>query len=81
VDIPIVAAGGITTIDDCMEFLVTGASAVQVGTAHFFRPTAAMEILDQLPAALQQLGARTIPEVVATLECPAGKPLVKTKAI
>ena len=81
VDVPIVAAGGITTIDDCMEFLVTGASAVQVGTAHFFRPTAAMEILDQLPAALQELGARTIPEVVATLKFPGRQPLVESKAI
>ena len=35
VRVPIVAAGGIASIDDCMEFLVTGASAIQVGTANF----------------------------------------------
>jgi dihydroorotate dehydrogenase (NAD+) catalytic subunit len=70
VDIPIVAAGGITTLDDCMEFLVTGARAIQVGTAHFFRPQAAIEILDQLPAALAELGARSLLEVVGTLRVP-----------
>ena len=49
VKIPLVGIGGIATIDDVMEFLVAGATAVQVGTANFYRPTAAIEILDALP--------------------------------
>ena len=59
--------GGIATIDDCMDFLVAGASAVQVGTANFYRPTAALEILDTLPEALRFLGAASVGEVVGTL--------------
>jgi dihydroorotate dehydrogenase (NAD+) catalytic subunit len=72
VKIPLVGIGGIAGIDDCMEFLVAGASAVQVGTANFYRPTAALEILDALPEALRSLGAASVGEVVGTLE--AGLP-------
>ncbi len=45
VSIPIVGVGGIATIDDAMEFFITGATAIQVGTANFFRPTASIEIV------------------------------------
>ena len=66
VSIPVVAAGGITTVDDAMEFFVVGASAIQVGTASFYRPSAAWEILDALPRALMELGARSLREIVGT---------------
>ena len=68
VKIPLVGIGGIASIDDCMEFLVAGASAVQVGTANFYRPTAALEILDALPEALRFLGAASVGDVVGTLQ-------------
>jgi dihydroorotate dehydrogenase (NAD+) catalytic subunit len=67
VSVPVIGVGGIATIDDVMEFLVTGASAVQVGTANFYRPAATMEILDQLPGAIRQLGATSAREVVGVL--------------
>ena len=67
VKIPVIGIGGIETIDDAMEFFVTGASAVQVGTANFYKPTATMRILDALPAALAKLGAKTVAEIVGTL--------------
>jgi dihydroorotate dehydrogenase (NAD+) catalytic subunit len=70
VKIPVVGIGGIATLDDVMEFLVAGASAVQVGTANFYRPQASIEILDGLPAALAELGAASVRDVVATLELP-----------
>jgi dihydroorotate dehydrogenase (NAD+) catalytic subunit len=66
VNVPVVGIGGIANIDDAMEFLVAGASAVQVGTANYYRPRASMEILDALPAALAELGARTVRDVVGT---------------
>jgi dihydroorotate dehydrogenase (NAD+) catalytic subunit len=65
---PLVGVGGIATIDDVMEFLVAGATAVQVGTANFYNPKASIEILDALPAALAELGANSVGEVVGTLE-------------
>ena len=67
VRIPIIGIGGIETIDDAMEFFVTGASAIQVGTANFYNPTATMKILDALPGALRELGANRVDEIVGTL--------------
>ena len=67
VKIPLIGVGGIASIDDVMEFLVVGASAVQIGTANFYDPMVSMRILDALPAALAELGARSVAEVVGTL--------------
>ena len=74
VTIPVVGIGGIATIDDVMEFLVAGCSAVQIGTANFYNPTATMAILDSLPAAVAELGAKSVRQVVGTLAMnrPAG---------
>jgi dihydroorotate dehydrogenase (NAD+) catalytic subunit len=65
--VPVIAVGGIGTVDDVMEFLVAGASAVQIGTANFYDPTASVRIVDALPAALQQLGCNSVREVIGTL--------------
>ena len=65
-----VGVGGIATLDDVMEFLVTGASAVQIGTASFTDPMLAGRLLDELPAALREAGASTMTELVGTLKFP-----------
>ncbi|MBC8352958.1 MAG: dihydroorotate dehydrogenase [Planctomycetes bacterium] len=70
VDIPIIGIGGISNIDDAMEFLVAGASAVQIGTANYYDPTVSMTILDQLPDALKQLGATRTDDIVRSLQLP-----------
>jgi dihydroorotate dehydrogenase (NAD+) catalytic subunit len=67
VKVPIIGVGGIATCDDVMEFLVAGASAVQMGTVNFYDPTASTRVVGQLPEALGQLGARSVREVVGTL--------------
>ncbi|REK10313.1 MAG: dihydroorotate dehydrogenase [Planctomycetota bacterium] len=75
VDIPVVGIGGIATLDDCMEFFVAGASAVQIGTANFYHPTATMEILDRLPGAVEELGATSVAQIVGSLAAKsAGQP-------
>jgi dihydroorotate dehydrogenase (NAD+) catalytic subunit len=71
VDTPIIGVGGIMTIDDVMEFLVTGATAVQVGTASFADPLTVRRLLDHLPAALVEAGASGVAEVVGTLRLPS----------
>jgi dihydroorotate dehydrogenase (NAD+) catalytic subunit len=68
VSVPVVGIGGIATLDDVMEFLVAGASAVQLGTVNFYDPTASVRIVEQLPAALSQLGAHSVSEIVGTLQ-------------
>ena len=67
VDAPIIGIGGIATIDDVMEFLVAGASAVQLGTVNFYNPQASMQVLDALPGALAEAGAKCVADVVGTL--------------
>ena len=67
VKIPVIGIGGIATIGDVMEFLVAGASAVQLGTVNFYDPTASERVAKQLPEALRELGANTVLEIVGTL--------------
>src|SRR5207237_3741523 len=66
--IPVIGIGGIATLDDVMEFLVAGASAVQLGTVNFYDPTAAIRIVDGLPAALAPLGANSVRDVVGVAQ-------------
>lgn len=68
VQVPVIGVGGIATIDDVMEFLVAGATAVQLGTVNFYDPTASVRVLDALPAAMMQFGATSLREVVGTLQ-------------
>jgi dihydroorotate dehydrogenase (NAD+) catalytic subunit len=65
--IPVIAVGGIGTLDDVMEFLVVGATAVQIGTANFYDPTASVRIVAALPAAIRSLGADSVGAVIGTL--------------
>lgn len=70
VKIPIIGIGGIQSIDDVMEFLLAGATAVQVGTANFYNPGLANQLISELPAALATLGADSVAAVVGTLQIP-----------
>jgi len=65
---PIVGIGGISSIDDVMEYIVAGATAVQVGTANFFDPTIAGRLVEQLPAALAEAGVSSVAELAGTLQ-------------
>lgn len=48
VKIPIIGCGGIMNVEDALEFIMAGATAIQVGTANFVNPMAALEIIDGL---------------------------------
>lgn len=56
VKIPVVGIGGIVTAEDALDFLLVGASAVQVGTGNFMRPDCAFALAEELPAACERLG-------------------------
>lgn len=66
-DLPIIGIGGIASAEDAMEFLVAGASAVQVGTATFYDPTASERLLDELPRCIAELGAADVRDVIGSL--------------
>lgn len=57
VHIPVIGIGGITDCDDTIDFLIGGADAVQVGTATFADPGAALRIATELPSRLLEMGA------------------------
>lgn len=64
VRIPIVGIGGITSTDDALEFLMAGASAVQVGTGVFVDPEAPLRILDGLAQYMEREGCGSLEELV-----------------
>ncbi len=64
VSIPIIGAGGITDTRDALEFLMAGASAVQVGTATFADPTAPIKVIEGLAAYVKEQGLSSIRDVI-----------------
>jgi len=66
VKIPVIGIGGISTGCDAAEFLMAGASAIQVGTATFVNPRAPLRIARELDRVLAQLGAVNVDEIVGT---------------
>jgi dihydroorotate dehydrogenase (NAD+) catalytic subunit len=65
--LPIIGIGGIATVDDALEFLVAGASAIQVGTATFYDPTVSERLLDELTLALEETGVADVGSIVGSL--------------
>jgi dihydroorotate dehydrogenase (NAD+) catalytic subunit len=64
VDVPVIGCGGIATGADAIEFLLAGASAVQVGTATFRNPLAPLQVLDGIERYLRREGCSSVREVV-----------------
>ena len=64
----LIGMGGIVTAEDALQFILAGASAVQVGTANFVRPTAAVELVSGLEAYLERHGIASVRELVGALE-------------
>ncbi|MBL8871362.1 MAG: dihydroorotate dehydrogenase [Planctomycetaceae bacterium] len=73
VKIPVVGIGGISNIDDVMEFLVAGAAAVQIGTANYYDPTISVRLVEQLEQILREMGASSVREIVGSLTIPQNK--------
>ena len=67
VALPVIGVGGVETVDDVLEFLLAGASAVQVGTALFRDPRTAERLVDGLAARLVELGAGGVAELVGAV--------------
>jgi len=71
---PIIGIGGIQSLDDVLEFLVAGASAVQIGTANFYNPGISTRLVDELTAALDAEGIERLGDVIGTLRANASAP-------
>ena len=73
VRIPIVGMGGIATAEDAIEFLIAGATAVQVGTANFVDPFIWPKLLDGLTAYLTRHGIARVADLVGTVRPKGAK--------
>ncbi len=74
VRIPVIGLGGIASGEDAAEFLIAGASAVEVGSAHFWDPGAARRVAMELERFAKSEGIAGIGEMVGTLKFPGEKP-------
>ena len=68
VSIPVIGIGGITTAGDAIEFLLAGATAIQVGTANFYEPSAPEQIIQGMKEYLHQQGEHCIRDIIGTLQ-------------
>ncbi len=67
VKIPVIGIGGIMRAEDILEFIIAGASAVQIGTASIIDPQASAKILERLPKLMEELGYKDIKSLINSL--------------
>ncbi|MEM7811055.1 MAG: dihydroorotate dehydrogenase [Planctomycetota bacterium] len=67
VDVPVIGIGGIESVDDVMDYLVAGATAVQVGTANYYKPGLSGGLAAEIEGCLDELGAGSVTDVIGTL--------------
>jgi len=64
VDVPVVGCGGITTASDAIEFIMAGASAIQVGTANLTSPHSALDVIEGIEKFMEKEGIKSLSELV-----------------
>lgn len=64
VKIPIVGMGGISTAEDVIEFMLAGATAVEVGAANLVNPYACRDIINDLPVVMEKYGIKNLSEII-----------------
>ena len=67
VKIPVVGLGGISCANDAIEFLLAGASAIQIGTANFIDPTVTIKVIDGINDYLDQNGFKSVKEIIGLI--------------
>lgn len=68
VKIPVIGLGGIMTAEDAIEFLMAGATAVEIGTANFIDPTATIKVRNGIDSWLNNHGCNSVTEIIGALE-------------
>ncbi len=68
VKIPVIGLGGISSATDAVEFLLAGASAIQIGTANFIDPTITVKVVEGIEAYLTRHGFSSVGEIVGALK-------------
>jgi dihydroorotate dehydrogenase (NAD+) catalytic subunit len=65
-DVPVIGCGGITTASDALEFIMAGASAIQVGTANFTSPRAPIDVLEGIEQFMKKEGIDNLTDLIGT---------------
>ena len=68
VKIPVIGLGGICSATDAIEFLLAGASAIQIGTANFIDPSISEKVIDGIADYLQRHGFNSVQDIIGALE-------------
>ena len=68
VKIPVVGLGGIMTAEDAIEFLMAGATAIEIGTANFIDPTVTIKVRDGINSWLDNHGCKSVEEIIGVAE-------------
>ena len=68
VKIPVIGMGGIMNAADAIEFMLAGASAIQIGTANFIDPTVSIKVVDGINDYLDRHGFQSVSEIIGALE-------------
>ena len=68
VQVPVIGLGGIMNADDAIEFLLAGASAIQIGTANFIDPTVTVKVAQGINDYLERHGCKSVSEIIGALE-------------
>lgn len=68
VKIPVIGIGGISSVDDVIEMMMAGASAVQIGAQNLVNPYVCKEIIESLPTRLEELGFKDIKEIIGLVK-------------
>ncbi len=71
IKLPIIGMGGIATASDAIEFLLAGASAIEVGTYNFVDPTATVKIVDGIEDYMRRHGFASVSDLVGALQLPS----------
>ncbi len=71
IKLPIIGMGGIATTSDAIEFLLAGASAIEVGTYNFVDPTATVKIVDGIEDYMRRHGFSSVNDLVGALQLPS----------
>jgi dihydroorotate dehydrogenase (NAD+) catalytic subunit len=80
VAIPVIGVGGIATVDDVLEFILAGATAVQIGSATFTRPDTMVRIIAALEARLSDEGVVSVRELIGALRTDSPSATVPMQA-
>ena len=68
VEVPVVGCGGITTASDAIEFIMAGASAIQVGTANLINPRAPFDVLQGIEQFMEREGIKDITDFIGAAQ-------------